>query len=89
MIPNAIIQISYSLLHWLIGILPPSTGFPAEAHTAMAGLGGYLSMWSPILPIATLTTTLVLVFGVEIGIFSFKGVKWILSHVPLVGGKGN
>jgi len=89
MIPNAIIQIAYSVLSWLIGILPTSTGFPQQAHDAMAGLGGYLTMWSPILPIATLLTCLGIVFGVEIGIFSFKGIKWIISHIPFIGGKGH
>jgi len=55
----------------------------------MAGLGGYLTMWSPILPISTLIACLTLVFGVEIGIFSFKGIKWIISHIPFIGGKGH
>lgn len=89
MIPNAIISIAYSLLHWLIGILPASTGFPPEAHTAMQGLGGYAGIWSPILPLATLATVVTLVFSVEIGIFGFKGIKWIISHIPWIGGKGN
>jgi len=89
MIPNAIILIAYSILSWLIGILPNSIGFPTEAHTAMSGLGGYLAIWSPILPMATMLTVITLVFGVEIGIFSFKGIKWIISHIPWIGGKGN
>lgn len=89
MIVTSIIFIAYNLLNWLIGILPSSTGFPVEAHEAMLGLGSKLSIFTPILPMQTLTTLLTLVFGVEIAIFSFKGVKWIISHIPQVGGKGN
>jgi len=88
MITTGIILIGYTLLSWLIGIFPDSTGFPDAAHEAMAGLGGYLGIWSPILPIATLTTVLTLVFGTEIAIFGFKGVKWVISHIPWIGGKG-
>jgi len=89
MIISAIISVGYYLLSGIIGILPSSTGFPSEAHAAMSGLGGYLGIWSPILPLATLGTLLTLVFSVEIAIFGFKSVKWIVSHIPWIGGKGN
>lgn len=89
MILNAIILIAYGIISWLIGILPDSTGFPVEAHTAVQGLGGYFGIWSPILPISTLLTVLTLVVGVEVGIFTFKTIKWIISHIPMVGGKGH
>jgi len=89
MIVNGIIFIGYSILDWILSIFPSSAGFPAEAHQAMAGLGGYLGIWSPILPITTLITVVTLVFGVELGIFIFKSVKWIVSHIPQVGGKGS
>lgn len=88
MITNAFLTISYSILHWLINILPTSTGFPQEAHTAMESLGGYLGIWSPVLPISTLATVVSFVLAVEVGIFSFKSVKWIISHIPIVGGRG-
>lgn len=89
MIITGIILIAYSLLSWLIGVFPDSTGFPQDAHTAMSSLGGYMGIWSPILPIATLLVLVGLVFSVEIAIFGFKGVKWIISHIPWIGGKGN
>jgi len=89
MIITAIIYLAYFLLSGIIGLFPASTGFPTEAHQAMAGLGAYLGIWSPILPIATLVTVVTLVFSVEIAIFTFKGVKWVISHIPQIGGKGN
>jgi len=89
MILTAIINFAYFLVSGIISILPASSGFPTAAHTAMAGLGGYLAIWSPVLPITTLITCLGIVFSVEIAIFGFKTFKWILSHIPWIGGKGN
>lgn len=88
MIITGIINMAYGVLAWLIGILPASAGIPAEAHSAAISVGGYLGVFSPILPIATLLTTITLVYSVEIGIFTFKSIKWIISHIPWVGGRG-
>jgi hypothetical protein len=89
MIITAIITIAYSLLYWLIQVFPASQGFPAEASTAFTSLGGYLGIFSPILPLSTLATCVALVFTVELGIFAFKSIKWIISHIPAIGGKGH
>jgi len=88
MITTTIINIAYGVLNWIIGLLPLSTGFPSDAHTAIRTLGGYLGIASPLVPITTLLTVLTLIFSIEIGIFGFKTVKWIISHVPFVGGRG-
>jgi len=88
MILNAILTLAYNSLSWIVNLLPASSGFPQEAHAAMTGLGGYLGVWSPILPISTLLTCVGLIFSVEIGIFGFKTVKWISSHIPFIGGRG-
>lgn len=89
MIITLVINLGYQLLNFIIQRFPDSTGFPADAHSAMSSLGGYLGMWSPVLPITTLITCLTLVFSVEISIFGFKTTKWVISHIPQIGGKGN
>lgn len=89
MITSAFIDFAYYLLNGIIGFLPSSSGFPQAAHDAMTGLGGYVGIWAPILPMATLVTVITLVFTVEIGIFGFKTTKWVISHLPWIGGKGN
>lgn len=89
MITSIFITLAFSVLSWVIGILPDSSGFPADATTAFQSLGGYLGIWDPILPIATLATCVGLVFAVELGIFAFKSVKWIISHIPWIGGRGH
>jgi len=89
MIFTALILVITDLLNFIVAFFPSSTGFPAEAHTAMQGLGGYLGIFSPILPLSTLFTILTLVLTVEVSIFGFKTFKWLISHIPQIGGKGN
>jgi len=87
MIVNAIIFTAYTVISFIVGLFPLSTGFPQAAHTAMTTLGGYMGVWSPILPLATLLTVVTLVLSVEVGIFGFKTIKWVVSHIPWIGGK--
>lgn len=88
MITNAILQLAYFVISGVINLLPTSTGFPSDVHTAMSGLGGYMAIWNPLVPVATMLTCLGIVFSVEIAVFGFKTVKWLISHIPFIGGKG-
>jgi len=76
-------------LSFTIGILPTGGVFPTEVHTAFTTLGDYIGFFDVFIPISTVLFCLTLVFGVEIAIFGFKTVKWIISHIPIIGGKGN
>lgn len=89
MIITGIINLAYSIISWLVSLFPHSTGFPDTVHTALSGLGGYLHILDPIIPTDTLITTVGLLFTLEISIFVFKGIKWLISHIPWIGGKGN
>jgi len=89
MILDVIFSLGYILLSLVIQILPESTGFPAEVNTAVTSLGGYVGILDPIFPISTLATVVGLVFSTELAIFMFKNSKWIIGHIPWVGGKGN
>jgi len=88
MITAAFLSIAYSLLSWLINLLPAGGTFPAEVHSAAVGLGGYLGILSPIAPISTLSTVLLLIISVELTIFGFRTFRWVVSHIPFIGGKG-
>jgi len=80
---------TYNFLQFLIDLFPVGTGFPSSFHTAVQSLGGYLHILDPLVPISILLTCLTLIFTVEIAIFGFKTLKWVLSHIPFLGGKGN
>jgi len=81
--------IAYNFLSFLINHLPSGGVFPTEVHSAFSTLGGYVGMFDVFVPISTLLYCLLLLFSVEIGVFAFKTIKWLVSHIPLIGGKGN
>jgi len=89
MITDLFINFSYIVINTIVNFFPISSGFGSEVATAFSSLGGYLGVWSPILPISTLATCVSLVLGIELSIFGFKSFKWIFSHIPWIGGKGN
>jgi len=84
-----ILNTIYSFLQFLINLFPVGTGFPAGFHTAVSALGGYLHILDPLVPISILLSCLTFIFSVEIAIFGWRTLKWILSHIPIFGGKGN
>lgn len=86
---NFILNVTYNFLQFLINLFPVGEGFSTEVHTAFQTLGGYMHILDPIVPWATLLTCLTLIFTVEIGIFGFRSVRWVISHIPFIGGKGS
>jgi len=88
MITTAFLEFAYTALYQVLQWLPQGGGFPTEAHTAVSYLGQYVKMLDPLIPTSTLLVCVGIVFGVEIGIFTFRTVKWLLSHIPQFGGRG-
>lgn len=88
MIADIFLKIPYFFLQWLIGILPASSGFPPEIIDSAVYLGSFMGMFSPLIPIDVMVYTLTLIFTVEIGIFTFKTLRWLFGHIPFIGGKG-
>jgi len=72
----------------IVSVFPEGDGFPQLVHTAAQQVGGYVGILDPIFPIDTLYQIIVLVIVIEIAILSFKSFKWIISHLPFVGGRG-
>lgn len=65
------------------------TGTVNSAFTSsLSTAGNYLKLFDAFIPISTLLTILGLVFSVEIIIFISKFVRWALSFIPFIGGKG-
>lgn len=86
---TAVLQAVQSFLAFLIGLFPSGSGFPTEVHSAFSTLGGYVGLIDAFIPVQTMLWCLTLIFGVEIAIFGFKTLKWIISHIPFIGGRGN
>lgn len=86
---NFIANTIFNFLQYIIDLFPSSTGFPSSFHTAVISLGGYLHILDPLVPINIMLTCLTLIFSVEVGIFGFKTLRWLISHIPFIGGRGN
>jgi len=88
MITTAFLAILNTFLELLVAVFPQGTGFPNVVHESATLVGGYVRTLDPILPVDTLYQILVLVVTVEIAILGFKSFKWLISHIPFVGGRG-
>jgi len=88
MIADLFFNTVFWFVNFLVGIFPLSEGFPQEAHTAMVSLAGYFGMFDALIPMGTLLTCLTLIFTIEIAVFGFRSLKWLLSHLPFIGGRG-
>lgn len=88
MITSAFLYISSSLLTFIVGLFPDSSGLPAEVQDSITTFAGYMGIIDPLVPVATLGTLVGLVFLYEITIFAYKGVRWAISHIPFIGGRG-
>lgn len=86
MIGDLFLGVVFWFLTTVIGLLPSSNGFPTVVMTSAHTIGGYFGMLSPILPMGTLATVIALVFSVEIAIFGFKTLRWLIGHIPFIGG---
>jgi len=86
MIGDLFLSIAGWFLSTIIGFFPTSTGFPPEVLSSATTIGGYVTMISTIVPMGTLATCVAIAFSVEIAIFGFKTLRWLIGHIPLIGG---
>lgn len=84
MITNFFLDVIYGVawvLLWPLRQLPEAT-LPSGLTTSMASAGGYINPLSNFLPITTLFTIMGAVLVVELGIFTWKGINWLLRRLP-------
>lgn len=75
-----------SILAFIIGLFPTGSGFSPEVHNAFSTLGSYVGMMDVFIPIPTLIFTLTTIFSIEIVIFLFKIIRWVINHIPFIKG---
>jgi len=88
MILDGLILVALFIVNIIVSVFPDSNGFPVEVETAISQFSGYANILSPILPLSVMVQLLTYVVLFEIALFSFKGFKWIMSHIPYIGGRG-
>jgi len=88
MITTMFINLAYYVLAIIFSIFPSSTGFPTSVQTAFTTFAGYTAIINTLVPMNTLGQILGLVISFELIVFAWKGLRFILGYVPVVGGKG-
>jgi len=86
MIITLLLNIAYYLVSAILFFFPLGDGFPSEVIDAFTYFGQQTTMIQPIFPFDTLATVLGLTFLLEASIFGFKALRWIISHIPWIGG---
>jgi len=85
MIFSAFLYVATFILGLVLAVFPASSGLPTEYSTAIASLTGYVGMFDPIVPIATLAQAVGIVLFFEATIFAFRGTMWIYHKIPFIG----
>jgi len=88
MIMDALIVAITSVIGFVIGLFPTGSGLPQAVHTASVQIGSYARAFDDLLPIDTLFTILTLVIIVQLSVSAFYGIRWVISHIPFIGGRG-
>jgi len=88
MITTGFVYFANYILSIIVSVFPVSTGFPAEVLTAFSQIGGYTAIVDTLVPLSTMATIVGLIVAFELVIFAFKGLRFIMGYVPVVGGKG-
>jgi len=88
MITTAIINLGYYVITLLLLPFPSSTGFDSATIEAFTVYGSYTAFVDSLVPMSVLATSLALITTLELSVFSFKGLRWAIAHLPFVGGRG-
>lgn len=87
MITAALIFFASYILTFIASLLPSSAGIPPSVQSAVVTFGGHLRVIDVLLPVDALALAMTTVISIQLAIFAFKSFKWILSHLPFVGGR--
>jgi len=84
MITTFILQILYTFLTFMVGLIPTSFTIPQPWFDGLNLVWGYMNSFSFILPVGTLLTVLGLAIGFHLLIFFIRLVSWVLKKIPFI-----
>lgn len=88
MITGFFIKLVSYLLTFLVDKLPTSDGFPEDMIAGFEYLSSFGSLLNTLLPVTTLSIALAILILVDNSTLAFKTFKWVISHLPFIGGRG-
>ena len=86
MIATITLNLIYGLI-WVILAplrLLPDVSMSGEVASSIASVGSYIAPFNFVLPIATIITIILLVVSIEVGIFLYKGIMWLIKKIPTI-----
>lgn len=69
----------------ILAVLPIAGGFPDEVTAAVNFFAPYVGIVDPLLPLDTLLRIATLTFALTLGVWTFRGLRWLYQFVPFVG----
>lgn len=88
MITTALILLGTAIVSFLTFPFPESEGFPQGFTDGVALISSHLDTLSPLLPYGTLLLIIQIVLGIQIIVLIWRGARWAMSHIPIIGGNG-
>ena len=85
MITSAFLNLIYTIVRGLltaVAFVLPTASLPADFTDALAQVGSYLRPMNAIVPMDTLLAIVVLMMTVELAIFTFRSVMWVIKRFP-------
>jgi len=79
MITGALLSSLFLLLTFAINFLPASSGLPSSISTNLTWLINQALSWQYFFPVSTAFTVLGLFLGWEFILYTWKGIRWIIS----------
>lgn len=88
MITSFIINLGLGFVELIFSIFPESTGLSSTVVTQLEGLGEYIGLINAIYPLEPFFAMLAIVFATDGLIWTYRFIRQLTSHVPVVGGSG-
>lgn len=86
MITDIFLQVVLIIAQFLVQPLMNAADvvLPANLTTAIANVEGFWSTVNPVFPLDSLLAVLGILIGVEIAIFAYKGIYWLIKKIPTI-----
>lgn len=86
MITNFLLYILYLIIKVIISpiTLLPNATLPAGLSSALTTASGYISAFNTMLPMTTILLVISTILIVELAIFTFKMINWVIKKIPMI-----
>lgn len=84
MITSTILTILKELTDFLLSpfLSQPDVVLPSDLSNAITNVQGFYNTLDPIFPVGTLLIVIGVVLTVELALFAYKAIMWIIRKIP-------